>query len=130
VLLAQSIKTDAAVAREDSEFAVLGRQVAVGGQVLQLQGLSGVYSDVYLRYMANTRRTTRWWRLRRSRPSSAPEPSASSMSTPSGPVSPPLPARGGWSGCAALPRCHRRGAQSGRRGRVGADACGEFDSAP
>jgi dihydrofolate synthase/folylpolyglutamate synthase len=48
VLLAQSIKTDAAVAREDSEFAVLGRQVAVGGQVLQLQGLSGVYSDVYL----------------------------------------------------------------------------------
>lgn len=39
---------DAAVAREDSEFAVLGRQVAIGGQVLQLQGLGGVYSDVYL----------------------------------------------------------------------------------
>lgn len=48
VLLAQSIKADAAVAREDSEFAVLDRQVAIGGQVLQLQGLSGVYSDVYL----------------------------------------------------------------------------------
>jgi dihydrofolate synthase/folylpolyglutamate synthase len=27
---------------------VLARQVAVGGQVLQLQGLGGVYSDVYL----------------------------------------------------------------------------------
>src|SRR5580693_3032831 len=48
VLLAQSVRADAAVAREDSEFAVLGRQVAIGGQVLQLQGLGGVYSDVYL----------------------------------------------------------------------------------
>jgi dihydrofolate synthase / folylpolyglutamate synthase len=48
VLLGQSVRVDAAVAREDSEFAVLGRQVAVGGQVLQLQGLGGVYSDVYL----------------------------------------------------------------------------------
>jgi dihydrofolate synthase / folylpolyglutamate synthase len=48
VLLAQSIRADAAVAREDSEFAVLGRQVAIGGQVLQLQGLGGLYSDVYL----------------------------------------------------------------------------------
>ena len=48
VLLAQTVRADAAVAREDSEFAVLGRQVAIGGQVLQLQGLGGVYSDVYL----------------------------------------------------------------------------------
>ncbi|OBI99792.1 dihydrofolate synthase [Mycobacterium alsense] len=47
-LLAQSVRADAAVAREDSEFAVLDRQVAIGGQVLQLQGLGGVYSDVYL----------------------------------------------------------------------------------
>jgi dihydrofolate synthase/folylpolyglutamate synthase len=48
VLLAQSVRADAAVAREDSEFAVLGRQVAIGGQVLQLQGLGGVYSDIFL----------------------------------------------------------------------------------
>ncbi|MDT5172996.1 MAG: dihydrofolate synthase / folylpolyglutamate synthase [Mycobacterium sp.] len=48
VILAQVVRADAAVAREDSEFAVLGRQVAVGGQVLQLQGLGGVYSDIYL----------------------------------------------------------------------------------
>ncbi|WP_431231269.1 bifunctional tetrahydrofolate synthase/dihydrofolate synthase [Mycolicibacterium psychrotolerans] len=48
VLLAQAVKSDAAVAREDSEFAVLGRQVAIGGQVLQLQGLGGVYSDIFL----------------------------------------------------------------------------------
>jgi len=48
VLLAQSVRADAAVAREDSEFAVLGRQVAVGGQMLQLQGLGGVYPDLYL----------------------------------------------------------------------------------
>ncbi|OMC49955.1 folylpolyglutamate synthase/dihydrofolate synthase family protein [Mycobacterium sp. IS-1264] len=48
VLLAQSVRADAAVAREDSEFAVLDRQVAIGGQVLRLQGLGGVYSDVFL----------------------------------------------------------------------------------
>src|ERR1700761_1034237 len=48
VLLDQSVRADAAVAREDSEFAVLGRQVAIGGQVLQLQGLGGVYSDIFL----------------------------------------------------------------------------------
>ncbi len=48
VLLARSVREDAAVAREDSEFAVLDRQIAVGGQVLALQGLGGVYSDLYL----------------------------------------------------------------------------------
>ncbi len=48
VLLTQSVRADAAVAREDSEFAVLSRQVAVGGQVLQLQGLGGVYDDIFL----------------------------------------------------------------------------------
>jgi dihydrofolate synthase/folylpolyglutamate synthase len=48
VLLAQAVRADAAVAREDAEFAVLGRQVAVGGQLLDLQGLGGVYSDIYL----------------------------------------------------------------------------------
>ncbi|MBO0883701.1 MAG: bifunctional folylpolyglutamate synthase/dihydrofolate synthase [Mycobacterium sp.] len=48
VLLRQSVRADAAVAREDSEFAVLGRQVAIGGQLLELQGLGGVYSDLYL----------------------------------------------------------------------------------
>lgn len=48
VLLAQTVRADAAVAREDSEFAVLHRRIAVGGQVLELQGLGGVYSDIFL----------------------------------------------------------------------------------
>jgi len=47
-VLAQTVRADAAVAREDSEFAVLARQIAVGGQLLELQGLGGVYSDIYL----------------------------------------------------------------------------------
>ena len=47
-LLAEAVRADAAVAREDSEFAVLDRQVAVGGQVLELQGLGGVYSEIFL----------------------------------------------------------------------------------
>jgi dihydrofolate synthase/folylpolyglutamate synthase len=48
VVLAQTVRADAAVAREDSEFTVLARQVAVGGQLLELQGLGGVYSDIFL----------------------------------------------------------------------------------
>jgi dihydrofolate synthase / folylpolyglutamate synthase len=48
ILLAAAVRADAAVAREDSEFAVLDRQIAIGGQVLQLQGLGGVYDDVFL----------------------------------------------------------------------------------
>ena len=48
VLMAQAVTADAAVAREDSEFAVRGRQVAVGGQLLELQGLGGIYTDIFL----------------------------------------------------------------------------------
>lgn len=48
VVLAETVRADAAVAREDAEFAVLGRQVAIGGQVLELQGLGGVYSEIFL----------------------------------------------------------------------------------
>jgi dihydrofolate synthase/folylpolyglutamate synthase len=48
VLLAQVVRADAAVAREDSEFTILERQVAIGGQLLTLQGLGGVYSEIFL----------------------------------------------------------------------------------
>lgn len=48
VLLAQAVRADAAVAREDSEFSILERQVAVGGQLLTLQGLGGVYPEIFL----------------------------------------------------------------------------------
>lgn len=47
-VLAQSVRADAAVAREDSEFVVLNRQVAIGGQLLELQGLGGVYSEIFV----------------------------------------------------------------------------------
>ncbi|WP_304107883.1 folylpolyglutamate synthase/dihydrofolate synthase family protein [Mycolicibacterium bacteremicum] len=48
VLLAETVRADAAVAREDSEFAVVDRQVAIGGQLLTLQGLGGVYDEIFL----------------------------------------------------------------------------------
>lgn len=48
VLLAQAVRSEAAVAREDSEFAVLRREIAIGGQLLELQGLGGTYSDIFL----------------------------------------------------------------------------------
>ena len=38
----------ATIAREGSEFGVLRRRLAVGGQVLTLQGLSGGYDEVFL----------------------------------------------------------------------------------
>ncbi|MGW0040415.1 bifunctional tetrahydrofolate synthase/dihydrofolate synthase [Rhodococcus sp. NPDC003348] len=48
VLLRRAVEADAAVAREGSEFKVLARQIAVGGQQLELQGLGGVYTDIFL----------------------------------------------------------------------------------
>jgi len=48
VLLRRVAEVDATVAREGMEFGVLSRRPAVGGQQLRLQGLGGVYDDVYL----------------------------------------------------------------------------------
>ncbi|ONI77011.1 dihydrofolate synthase [Actinosynnema sp. ALI-1.44] len=48
VLLERVAEVDATVARQGSEFAVLNRDIAVGGQVLTLQGLGGVYDDIFL----------------------------------------------------------------------------------
>jgi dihydrofolate synthase/folylpolyglutamate synthase len=48
VLAARSVGVDATVAREGMEFGVLARDIAVGGQQLKLQGLAGVYDQVFL----------------------------------------------------------------------------------
>jgi dihydrofolate synthase/folylpolyglutamate synthase len=47
-ILEHCAQVEATVAREGSEFGVLQRSLAVGGQVITLQGLSGVYEEVYL----------------------------------------------------------------------------------
>jgi dihydrofolate synthase / folylpolyglutamate synthase len=47
-ILARCAEVGATIAREGSEFGVLRRAVAVGGQVLTLQGLSGEYGEVFL----------------------------------------------------------------------------------
>lgn len=47
-LLKRAVEVEAAVAREGLEFGVLDRRIAVGGQVLTLQGLGGVYDEVFL----------------------------------------------------------------------------------
>jgi dihydrofolate synthase/folylpolyglutamate synthase len=48
VLLERAVEVDAAVARAGSEFGVLEREIAVGGQMLKLQGLGGVYEQIFL----------------------------------------------------------------------------------
>lgn len=48
VLLERAVEVDATVARAGSEFGVLSRDVAVGGQLLNLQGLGGVYDEIFL----------------------------------------------------------------------------------
>jgi len=48
VLLRRAVEVDAAVAREGAEFTVLDRAVAVGGQLLTLQGLGGIYTEVFV----------------------------------------------------------------------------------
>ncbi|GGO18259.1 bifunctional folylpolyglutamate synthase/dihydrofolate synthase [Micromonospora parathelypteridis] len=47
-LLDRCAEVGATLAREGTEFGVLSRAVAVGGQVLSLQGLGGVYDDVFV----------------------------------------------------------------------------------
>ncbi|NUT99158.1 MAG: bifunctional folylpolyglutamate synthase/dihydrofolate synthase [Saccharothrix sp.] len=48
VLLRRVAEVDATVARQGAEFGVLQRDIAVGGQVLRLQGLGGVYDEIFL----------------------------------------------------------------------------------
>ena len=48
VVLREAVAADAAVAREGSEFTVLRRRIAIGGQVLEIQGLGGVYDEIFL----------------------------------------------------------------------------------
>jgi dihydrofolate synthase/folylpolyglutamate synthase len=47
-ILERSAQMGATVAREGSEFGVVERNQAVGGQVLTLQGLGGLYDDIFL----------------------------------------------------------------------------------
>jgi dihydrofolate synthase / folylpolyglutamate synthase len=47
-LLRRAASVGATIAREGLEFGVLERRVAVGGQELTLQGLGGVYDEVFL----------------------------------------------------------------------------------
>ena len=47
-LVRRAVEVDATVAREGTEFGVLERRVALGGQQLRLQGLGGEYEEVYL----------------------------------------------------------------------------------
>jgi len=48
VLLRHCVEVGATVAREGVEFGILSREVAVGGQRLVLQGLGGIYDDLFL----------------------------------------------------------------------------------
>ncbi|MFZ2511101.1 MAG: folylpolyglutamate synthase/dihydrofolate synthase family protein [Gordonia sp. (in: high G+C Gram-positive bacteria)] len=48
VLLRAAVEADAVVARQNSEFTVLDSTTAVGGQLLSIQGLGGVYDEIFL----------------------------------------------------------------------------------
>lgn len=48
ILLERCAEVGAQVAREGAEFGVVEREVAVGGQRLELQGLSGRYDEIFL----------------------------------------------------------------------------------
>ncbi|MHA6795868.1 bifunctional folylpolyglutamate synthase/dihydrofolate synthase [Pseudonocardia bannensis] len=48
VLVERAAEVGAQVAREGAEFGVRHRELAVGGQRLELQGLSGHYDDIFL----------------------------------------------------------------------------------
>ena len=48
ILIERCAEVDAVIARQGVEFGVIQRDVAVGGQLLSLQGLHGRYDDVFL----------------------------------------------------------------------------------
>ncbi|MFL6078225.1 MAG: bifunctional folylpolyglutamate synthase/dihydrofolate synthase [Mycobacteriales bacterium] len=48
ILLRRAVEVGATVAREGLEFGVIDRKVAVGGQLLRLQGLGGEYPELFL----------------------------------------------------------------------------------
>ncbi|MEV4803671.1 folylpolyglutamate synthase/dihydrofolate synthase family protein [Nonomuraea sp. NPDC049421] len=48
VLMRRAAEVGAVVAREGLEFGVMSREVAIGGQLVTLRGLKGIYDDVYL----------------------------------------------------------------------------------
>jgi dihydrofolate synthase/folylpolyglutamate synthase len=48
VIAARSTEVEATLARDGIEFGVLQRDIAVGGQQVKLQGLGGVYSEIFL----------------------------------------------------------------------------------
>ncbi|MGB8652050.1 MAG: folylpolyglutamate synthase/dihydrofolate synthase family protein [Mycobacteriales bacterium] len=48
VLLRHCVEVGATVAREGLEYGVIDRRTAVGGQLLTLRGLAGVYDEVFL----------------------------------------------------------------------------------
>ncbi|MBA2390124.1 MAG: bifunctional folylpolyglutamate synthase/dihydrofolate synthase [Geodermatophilaceae bacterium] len=47
-LLRRSVEVDATVAREGTEFGLVERRIAVGGQLIAVQGLGGSYDEVFL----------------------------------------------------------------------------------
>jgi dihydrofolate synthase/folylpolyglutamate synthase len=48
VLLRAAVDAGTVVARQGSEFAVLDSVIAVGGQMLRIQGLGGVYDEIFV----------------------------------------------------------------------------------
>ena len=48
VILQQAVDVEAGVARSGSEFAALESRIAVGGQQVNVQGLGGLYEDIFL----------------------------------------------------------------------------------
>ncbi|WP_203434110.1 bifunctional folylpolyglutamate synthase/dihydrofolate synthase [Jiangella asiatica] len=48
VLLARAAEVGATVARQGVEFGLRGREMAVGGQLIGLQGLTGPYDEIFL----------------------------------------------------------------------------------
>jgi dihydrofolate synthase/folylpolyglutamate synthase len=48
VLMRRAAESGATVAREGLEFGVAHREVAMGGQLMHLQGLKGVYEEIFL----------------------------------------------------------------------------------
>ncbi len=112
-ILQRCAEVGATVAREGSEFGVLRRAVAVGGQVLTLQGLGGVYEEVFVPLHGAHQAQNAAVALAAVEAFLGAGAAGSSTWRRCGKASPPPAPRGGWSGC--VPR--RRSCSTGHTTR-------------
>ena len=104
VLMRRATEMGATVAREGLEFGVISREVAIGGQLLHLKGLKGIYEEIVLPALRRAPGGQRGLRAGRRRGADRRRRPAGRRAGTAG-VRCRCAHRDGWRSCAGVPRC-------------------------